>query len=130
MKLFLRAGELGRAEGYYCVGLAYIEGRGVEREEAKAKYYYELAAIGGNLDARHNLGAIELEAGNYDNAIKHFMIAAGAGDDESLKAIRRGFLCGHITKDDFEKALRTHKEATDEMKSNQREAAAAACQGV
>ena len=29
------------------------------------------------------------------------------------------------TKDDFEKALRAHKEASDEMKSDQREAAAA-----
>ena len=33
---------------------------------------------------------------------------------------------GHATKDDFEKALRTHKDAKDEMKSEQREAAAAA----
>ena len=32
---------------------------------------------------------------------------------------------GHFTKDDFEKALRAHKEATDEMKSAQRDAAAA-----
>jgi hypothetical protein len=32
---------------------------------------------------------------------------------------------GHATKDDFEKALRAHKEANDEMKSDQRDAAAA-----
>ena len=32
---------------------------------------------------------------------------------------------GHVSKDDFEKALRAHKEATDEMKSDHREAAAA-----
>ena len=32
---------------------------------------------------------------------------------------------GEATKDDFEKALRAHKEAIDEMKSDQRETAAA-----
>jgi hypothetical protein len=53
------------------------------------------------------------------------MIAAGAGHDESLKKVRECYLSGHATKDDFEKALRAHKEAADEMKSVQREAAAA-----
>ena len=37
-------------------------------------------------------------------AMKHFMIAAAAGD----------FMKWVATKDDFEKALRAHKEATDE----------------
>jgi hypothetical protein len=34
-------------------------------------------------------------------------------------------MAGHATKDDFEKALRAHKDSKDEMKSEQREAAAA-----
>ena len=91
----------------------------------KAKYYYELAAMGGSITARHNLGACEKDAGNMDRAVKHWMIAAGAGCDKSLKAIRVCYLDGDATKDDFEKALRAHKEAKDEMKSEQREAAAA-----
>ena len=49
----------------------------------------------------------------------------GAGLDESLKAIRLGYLSRYVTKDYFEKVLRAHKESKDEMKSNQREAAAA-----
>ena len=52
------------------------------------------------------------------------MIAAGAGDDKSFKEIREGYLIGHVTKDDFEKALRSHKDAQDAMKSEQRDAAA------
>ena len=32
---------------------------------------------------------------------------------------------GYVTKNDFEKALRAHKAANDEMKSDQRDAAAA-----
>ena len=76
--------------------------------------------------ARHNLGALEWNAGNVKRAMKHWMISAGGGDDDSLHEIRDCFMHGHGTKDDFEKALRTHKEAKDGTKSEQREAAAAA----
>jgi hypothetical protein len=124
-KLLIRAGELGCASAYNKIGFSYDNGRGVEKDMKKAKYYYELAAMGGNVCARHNLGCMEGRAGNMDRAMTHLMIAAGAGCDASLKKIRECFLDGHATKDDFEKALRAHKEAKDEMKSDQREAAAA-----
>ena len=62
---------------------------------------------------------------NMDQAMKHFMIAACAGDDESLKEIQEGYMNGHVAKEDFAKALRAHKDAVDEMKSDQRDAAAA-----
>ena len=77
----------------------------------------------GHVLARHNLGCVELNEGNIDRALKHFMISAGAGDDKSLKAIRDYFFKGYTTKDDFEKALCSHKEAHDEMKSDGRAAA-------
>jgi TPR repeat protein len=125
MELRLRAGELGYAALYGNIGHAYYHGEGVERDEKKAKHYYELAAIGGHVVARHNLGCDEGRAGNITRAVKHWMISAEAGDDDSLKAIRQCYMAGHATKDDFEKALRAHKEAKDEMKSEQREAAAA-----
>ena len=44
---------------------------------------------------------------------------------KSLKEIRQGFMRGCVTKDDFENALRAHKESKDEMRSDQRDAAAA-----
>ena len=53
------------------------------------------------------------------------MISAGAGHDKSLKKIRECFVRVFATKDDFEKALRAHKDSTDEMKSDKRETAAA-----
>ena len=82
--------------------------------------------MGGDAVARYNLGILEEEAGNMDRAMKHWMISACAGHDKSLKQIRECYLDGDATKDDFEKALRAHKEAKDEMKSDQREAARAA----
>ena len=110
--------------GYNDVGVLYIQGRGVERDENKAKYYYELAAMGGNTMARLNLGCVEGSAGNMNRAMKHWMISARAGDDGSLKEIQDGFVNGNAKKDDFETALRAHQTSKDEMKSEQREAAA------
>ena len=123
-KLFLRAGELGCAHAYKNLAVAYRQGEGVERDLKKGEYYYALAAMGGNLTARYNLGLFEAREGNADRAVKHWMIGAEAGDDQCMTAIRDCFLMGHgATKDIFEKALRAHKKATDEMKSEQREAA-------
>ena len=91
----------------------------------KATHYWELAAMVGYATARHNLGAVEFKAGNIDRAVKHWMISAETGYEDSLKAIRQFCLEGHATKDDFEEALCAHKDAKDELKSDQREAAEA-----
>ena len=127
MELWLRAGELGCVTSYCKIGFAYHEGRGVERDIEKAKHYFELGAMRGNVVARHTLGVLEKHAGNVSRAMKHWMISAGAGDDDSLSEVRECFMEGNATKDDFEMALRAHKEAKDEMKSEQREAAALNC---
>ena len=95
----------------YCnIGLAHADGRGVEIDIEKAKYYFELAAVGGHVVSRHNLGCFEEKSGNLQRAIKHFMLSAGAGYDLSLEAIRECFMSGDATKTEFEKALRAHKE--------------------
>jgi len=123
-KLLYRAGELGCAEAYHNLAVAHCRGLGVERDEKKEKYYWELAAMGGNVSARYNLGHLEYSAGNVSRALKHWMIAARAGHDKALAAIRGRYMSGQATKGDFEKALRAHKHARDEMKSEQREEAA------
>ena len=71
-------------------------------------------------------GDVDATADKYSRAVKHWMLAAGAGHDKALKQIRNCYLevPFFVTKDDFEKALRAHKEATDEMKSDDRDAAA------
>ena len=95
----------------------------MEKDEKESKYYFELAAMGVDVFSRHNLGCVENNAGNFDRAMKHWIISARAGDDDSLKEIRECFLEGHVTKEEFEKALRAHQVSNDEMKSEQREAA-------
>ena len=92
MELLLRAGELGCATAYYNLASFCYNGRGVERDAKRAKYYNELSAVGGYVIARHNLGCMERDAGIMDRAVKHWMIAAGAGFDDSLNDIQDFFL--------------------------------------
>ena len=79
---------LDSIRAYCSIGNAYNGRGGVERDIKKANQYYELAAIGGDTGARHNLGSYEYMKGNLDRALKHWMISAGGGEKESLGAIQ------------------------------------------
>mgnify|MGYP000110519241 CR=1 FL=1 len=126
-ELWLRAGALGNAMAYCHLGHSYLGGRGGNRIGLdKANHYLELAAMGGVTNARYNLGTLEKNAGNIKRALKHFMVSVGDGDDDSLAKIRELFMGGYATKNDFEKALRAHQAAKDEMRSDERDVAAAA----
>ena len=126
LELWHRAGELGYAEAYASIGYAYDNGRGLEVDETKAAHYYELAAIRGDEMARHNLGCMEGEAGNTERALKHHMIAVRAGDNDSLKEIQGLYSDGYATKDDYTEALQSYQAYLGEIKSRQRDEAAAA----
>ena len=125
LELWHQAGELGNTKSYSNIGNSYLQGNGVERDEKKAMHYYELAAMGGDTDARHNLGVFEKNAGNMDRALKHHMIAAGFGDNDSLVNIKQMFKNGQATKDDYAKALLAYQANLVEIKSPQRDEAAA-----
>ena len=75
LELWHRAGELGYTRAYCSIGYAYENGHGVEVDKEKAKHYYELAATGGYVDARYNLGLYEMKTGDIDRALRHYMIS-------------------------------------------------------
>ena len=125
-ELFIRAGDLGSTGAYCNVGCAYYNGSSVEMDKKKANHYYKLAAIRGNVNARHNLGVEEEDEGNMNRALKHYMIAAEGGHNIALKAIQEFYTNGHATKDDYAKALRAYQAYLAEIKSTQRDKAAAA----
>ena len=137
LELWHRAGELGCANAYYNIAHAYKNGDGVERNEKKAKHYWELAAIGSSIESRTNLGVIEGQAtymnlgameadlGYFDRALKHFMIAVRGGDAKSLKNIKAFYSQGLATKEDYTKAQQAYQAYLDEIKTDQRDEAAA-----
>ena len=97
----------------------------MEVDKEKAKHYYELAAIKGCVSSRYNLGCREALDGNVELAIKHWLMAARAGDKTSLDNVKEGFLKGIVTKDEYASTLRAYHERQKEMKSDARDKAAA-----
>lgn len=80
-------------------------------------------AIGEDPNARHNLGCVEGNNGRTERAIHHIIIAANMGHDGSLETVEKFYARGMISKDVFDKALRTHHAAVDATKSPQSEEA-------
>jgi len=125
LELWHRAGELGCAESLNNIGDSYYNGRGVERDEKKSIHYHELAAMGGSVMARNHLGVIELQAGNMDRALRHWMIATKDGDVLSLQHIGIMWPHGSSLRSVYEEAQRHYLAYLDEIKSDQRDEAAA-----
>ena len=114
---------LGDAEGHYQLGSLYHCGRGVEKDEKKELHHMEQAAIGGHPDARHNLGCLERDNGQYDRAAKHWIIAATLGLDVSLDNVKDLYEDELVSKEDFAAALRGYQTAIAATKSPLREEA-------
>lgn len=120
-ELYQQAADLGFVAAIYTIGFAYLNGKGVERDKKKAKNYWELAAMRGHAPARHMVGLCEVEEGNLDRALKHFMINAACGWSDSLLQIRRFVNCKHATKEDYAKALKSYQAHLDVIRSPDRE---------
>ena len=51
--------------------------------------------------------------------MKHFLIATSSGNADALTQVKRGHTDGRVTKEEFDHALRAHKESQDSMNSVQ-----------
>ena len=118
-----KAVKLGDMDAHYNLSIMYLVGQGVEMDEKKRVYHLEEAAIGGHAEARYYLGNFEATYGRPNRAIKHWIIAANQGHDESLEALKKNYEIGIVSKEEFAAALRAHKAAVDATRSPQREEA-------
>ena len=60
-----------------------------------------------------------------DRALKHHMIAVGFGYNDCLEYIKQMFMNGEAIKDDYAKALQAYQAYLSEIRSPQRDEAAA-----
>jgi tetratricopeptide (TPR) repeat protein len=120
---YTKAAELGDIEAHYNLSSCYALGHGVEKDEKKELFHLEEAAIGGHPSARYNLGLHEGRNGRIERAIKHWMVAANLGDDDSIMVLKEQYAEGRISKENFAASLRAHQAAVDETKTPQREVA-------
>ena len=126
VELCSEAAELGSIEALFDLGNAYDRGVGVRQDTAKATEFYAKAAMQGHVGSRYNLGCIEVQKGNHDRAVRHFLISAKmGGHDDSLEMIKSMYMEGNATKEQYAEALKGYQDAVEEMKSHDRDEAKA-----
>ena len=127
VQLLLKAIELGSVRAHNALGYMYEEGKVVAMDRKKAKYHYQLAAIGGSEESRLHLGHMEVLEGNMERGVNHWMLGAEAGDDDCMRMIKKGFFqtyCNNmVTKHQYERAIRAHDACRSEMRSDDRDKA-------
>ncbi|KAL7527928.1 hypothetical protein ACHAXR_003377, partial [Thalassiosira sp. AJA248-18] len=89
LELLLRAVELGSNEAQYTIAVIYDNEKFMEKDHKKSLYHFQRAAMGGCEKSRYDLGCRELDGGNVDRAMKHWMIAAATGSKDSVKIIKK-----------------------------------------
>ena len=123
IELWLDAADLGSTGALYQLGIIHLYGVGVNLDKAKGIRYLEAAAIQGDAKSRHMLGILVSFNGNYDRALRHFMISAKMGHKESLDLVKGLFASGLATKAQYAEALKEYQDSVEEMKSPDRDGA-------
>ena len=123
LELLQRAADLGFPEGIAKLGCYYVNGElGLVKDQEKAMACLEDAAKKGGINARFYLGGFEETNYQHDLAMKHYKLAARAGDKRAMKKIWKYYLPSEkLTKAELVETLEAHKEACDGMNSKERE---------
>jgi TPR repeat protein len=116
--LWTRSADLGYSKAHYLLGCEYRQ-RG---ELKKVKLHYEAAAMAGHEVARSNLGHMEAESRTMDRAIKHWTIAASAGDCYAMHTLITGFEKGYVSRESINSTLAAYNTSCAEMRSEARDA--------
>ncbi|KAK1733657.1 hypothetical protein QTG54_015700 [Skeletonema marinoi] len=124
---YLKAAELGDMEAHYKLSLMYHFGVfGGSDDRKNEMWHLEEASIGGHPGARYKLGWLEWSNKRTERAVKHWVVAASQGHDDSLEFLMKKFKGGFVKKEVLAAALRAHQAAVNATKSPQREATEAA----
>ncbi len=107
--LFQRAAKKGQAFGEYLMGVAYMSGQGVKKDEPAALAAFRRAADKGVPPAMYWTGELILKgrAGATKDvkvAVPYLHNAAGAGSDEAYFELGNSYQKGVFGKPDYEKA--------------------------
>ncbi|EJK61326.1 hypothetical protein THAOC_18212 [Thalassiosira oceanica] len=123
VELWKEAAEFGSIDAFYLLGNAHHLGDGVEKDAKKAAQFWSKAAMQGHAEGRHNLGISEEIKGNYDNAVKNYLISAKMGYKASVQAIQRILMKGMAKIEQYMEAVKGYQDAAEEMKSHDRDKA-------
>jgi len=100
--------EQGQAIAQYQLGLLYANGKGVTKDDAKARQWYEKAAMQGHTEAQVNLGVLLMYARggqqDYKMAVYYLRLAANQGNDLAQRRLGQMYERGEGVQQDFVKA--------------------------
>lgn len=127
---YIQAVELGSADvcvkisGYY----RDMEENILPVDRKRASLFDTVGALRGDVTGRYNIGLIEYDKGNHEIGIRHWKIAAEAGCQASLDALKEtynsnGKMAGKafLSMEDMNSIYRVCHEAQEEVKSEERE---------
>lgn len=87
---WLKKAEAGDATAQFAVGIAYANGKGAPKDDAKAVEWYRKAAEQGYADAQYNLGVMYANGDGVPRdlvrAYVWFNLAAAQGDEDAQKS--------------------------------------------
>jgi hypothetical protein len=88
----------------------------------ETKFHLETAAMAGNEVARNTLGELEFDhLHNNDQAIKHWIISASAGEYHAMYHLLLGVGNGMVSKDAIDTTLTVYNNACANMRSEARD---------
>ena len=124
---WIRAVELGSDGACTCIANRYEKGEGVAVNKERAALFGRIGALRGSVSARHNIGCSEYDFGNHEIAIRHWKIAAEAGSQRCLNALRGIYNADEnmpgkefIRKEEMDTVYRSGHGAQMEVKSEER----------
>ena len=123
VELYTEAAELGSIDALFSLGSTYYRGNGIEQDKVKGIQLWTKAAMQGHVQSRHNLGGCENQKRRYNRAVRHLLISAKVGDKRSLESIKKMYMAGLATKEQYSRALKGYQDAVEEMKSHDRDEA-------
>jgi len=77
----------------------------------------------GHAESRHQIGLVEGHKGNHVRAVRHLLISAKMGHEDSVETIKKVFMQGNATKEQYAEALKGYQDAVEETKSHDRDEA-------
>jgi TPR repeat protein len=78
--------------------------------------------MAGDEVARNNLGTMEIESGNMERAVKHWMIAASVGHYDAMHNMLVAFHNGVVSRESIDSTLTAYNTSCAEMRSEARDA--------
>ena len=119
IELWTQAADLGSTKSYSQLG-AYYRAEGGDSK--KSKFHYEAAAMAGHENARSKLGCMEGRSRNIEQAVKHWVIAASAGEYDAMHNLTKNFEQGWVSRDTIDSTLTAYNSSCAEMRSEARDA--------